>query len=391
MAGFTSFDQIIGALSAGRTFKSCYSKNFNPTAAAVANEWHTLFRGAGNPPADAIFNTGSNAVFNPLKDSTANAGCLLHGGNVQPTYNKFLLNGSCISAAATVVPCMVALIDVLGWIRVTPATNTAAQNVTNTLAQSDTWTVVALTDLCTWSSSANIPSNLLTGTMIKFTTSTTLPSPLVVGTPYYFIKVSDTTFKIASSYANAIANSWLDITDTGTGVHTCTWLLPRYTNGAGVNCIFFANNATPLGAGVPNLYLPSYTNAEQTAARATPTVYPIGKTGSTSSHICYTGATGVGKFNYNVPFQAGDSGIASIEQFRNDATYTSGEYSIALIKEIGRFPLSVLGLGTERNFMTEMPSMPRIYDGAALYFLVGSGVATPANSAFNGHLDFVWN
>jgi hypothetical protein len=49
-----------------------------------------------------------------------------------------------------------------------------------------------------------------------------------------------------------------------------------------------------------------------------------------------------------------------------------------------------LGLSVERNFMFETPSLPRIYDGAALYFLVGSGVATPANSAFSGHLDFVW-
>jgi len=57
MAGFSSNDQIISALANGQTYRANWSKNFNPTAAAVANEWHTLFRGAGNPGADALFNT----------------------------------------------------------------------------------------------------------------------------------------------------------------------------------------------------------------------------------------------------------------------------------------------------------------------------------------------
>jgi hypothetical protein len=34
--------------------------------------------------------------------------------------------------------------------------------------------------------------------------------------------------------------------------------------------------------------------------------------------------------------------------------------------------------------------MPRIYDGAALYFALGSGAATPASSAISGQLNFVW-
>ena len=60
MAGVTSNDGIIAALAAGQTYRANFAKNFNPTAAAVANEWHTLFRGAGNPGADALFNTGTN-------------------------------------------------------------------------------------------------------------------------------------------------------------------------------------------------------------------------------------------------------------------------------------------------------------------------------------------
>lgn len=390
MPGFSSNDQIIQALSNGQSWRQVWGKNFNPTTAAVANEWHTLFRGAGNPGSDAIFDAGSNLTFQAVKDNTTSAGTVQHGGNVQPTYYKYLLSGSAVTAAATVAPCVVTLVDVVGFYRVTTVTTTTAQATTNTLGQSDTFTADAGTDVCTWTSTANIPSNILTGTRVRLTTTTTLPGGLALATDYYVIKVSDTTFKLAASYANAIAATAINITDAGTGTHTVTWLLPRYTNGAGVQAIFFNPAATALGAATPNLSL-GYTNSTQTASRATPTVLPIGKTAASNSIILYTGATGTGKYNYNVPLQAGDAGIAEINTIQNSTSYVSGSYSVAMVKELARFPLSTLGLAAERNLVFEMPSLPRIYDGAALYFLVGSGLATPASSAFSGHLEFVWN
>lgn len=89
--------------------------------------------------------------------------------------------------------------------------------------------------------------------------------------------MSDGTFELATSYANAIAGTQIDITTTGTGTHTITWLLPRYTNGAGVQAIIFNPAATAMGAATPNLSL-GYTNSAQATSRATPKVLPIGKT-----------------------------------------------------------------------------------------------------------------
>ena len=391
--GFSSNDQLINAFSNGQTFKSNWGKLFNPTAAAVANEWHTLFRGAGNPPADAIFNAGTALNFQPVKDTTASAGTIPHGGNVQPTYTKHLVSGSAVTAAATVVPGTLALVDVVGFYRVTAVTTATAQSTVNTLTslgQSDTFTANAGTDVITFTSTANIPSNLLLGTKVRVASGTTLPAGLAANTDYYYIPVTTGTGKLATSYANAIAGTAIDITDAGTGTHTIYWLLPRYTNGAGVQAIFFNSNATALGAATPNLSI-GYTNSAQAASRATPTVLPVGKTAASNSHIIYTGATGAGKYNYAVPLQSGDAGIAQIDSIQNATSYVSGEYSVALVKELCRFPLSTLGLAAERNFLFEMPSLPRIYDGAALYWLFGSGVATPANSAFSGDLTFVWN
>lgn len=390
MAGFASNDQIINALSLGQKWDTSFGKNFNPTAAAVANEWHMMARGAGNPAADALFDTGANLTFIPVEDVTTSAGCLQHGGKVQASgFYKFLLSGHIVSAAATVVPCTVALLDVIGYYRVTSVTTTTAQATTNTLGRSATFTADAGTDLMTYTSTTNLPSNILTGTRVRLTTTTTLPAPLATATDYYVIRMSDGTFELATTYANAIAGTQINITDAGTGTHTITWLLPRYTNGAGVQAIIFNPAATAMGAATPNLAL-GYTNSAQVASRATPTVLPIGKSAASNSHILYTGATGTGKYNYMMPLQSGDSGIAEINTIQNSVNYVSGTYTVALVKEIGRFPLSTLGLASERNFLFEYPSMPRIYDGAAMYFALGSGVATPASSAISGLLTFIY-
>lgn len=192
-------------------------------------------------------------------------------------------------------------------------------------------------------STANIPSNILTGTRVRLTTTTTLPAGLALATDYYVIKVTDSTFKLATSYANAIAGTAINITDAGTGTHTMSRLLPRYTNGAGVQAIFFNPAATALGAGTPNLSL-GYTNSTQTASRSTPTVLPIGKTAASNSLILYTGATGVGKYNYQMPLAAGDAGIAQIDTIQNSTSYVSGTYTVALVKEIARIPITTLGV-----------------------------------------------
>jgi hypothetical protein len=388
---FASNDQIINALSLGQTWNAPFGKNMQPTTVCVANEWHSLARGAGNPPADALFDTGANLTFIPVEDITTSAGCLQHGGNVQTAgYNKHLLSGHAVTAAATMAPGTLVVWDIIGYYRVTSVTTTTTQATTNTIStRTATFTADAGTDIMTYTSTTSLPSNLLTGTRVRCTTTTTLPAPLAIATDYYLIRINNTTYKLATTYANAIADTAIDITTTGTGTHTLNWLLPRYTNGAGVNAIIFNPSATPLGAGTPNMSL-GYTNSAQTTTRATPTVLPIGKTACPNSQILYTGATGTGKYNYMMPLQAGDAGIAEINTIQNSTSYVSGTYTVALVKELARFPISTLGLASERNFLFEYPSMPRIYDGAALYFGWGSGAATPVSSAISGQLNFVW-
>jgi hypothetical protein len=227
-------------------------------------------------------------------------------------------------------------------------------------------------------------------TRVRLTTTTTLPAGLSLATDYYVIKVSDLTCKFATSYANAVAGTAINITDAGTGTHTINTLLPRYTNGAGLKAFMWNTNATALGAATPNMSI-GYTNSAQTGSRATPTVLPIGKTACPNGQILYSGATATGKYNPFMPMQSGDSGIAQIDTIQNSVSYVSGEYSTALCKPLITMPITTLGVASEREFMSQVAGgMPRIYDGAALYWIIIHGAATPTNSSISGHIDVAW-
>jgi hypothetical protein len=85
--------------------------------------------------------------------------------------------------------------------------------------------------------------------------------------------------------------------------------------------------------------------------------------------------------------QGVDSGIRTIQTVRNNATYTSGMYAVALYRPLGEpIPLQVLGQAVPWRFDGGV----RVYDGAAIYAIGKSGVATPANSLIEINLNFGW-
>lgn len=60
-------------------------------------------------------------------------------------------------------------------------------------------------------------------TVVQFTTTGTLPAGLSPSTNYYLRYITTTgVYKVATSLANAIAGTYVDITDAGTGTHTAT-------------------------------------------------------------------------------------------------------------------------------------------------------------------------
>ena len=295
MSGFTSQDSIINALTVdGKGYRSDWQKSTFATTAHTAGLWYSLFRGGGNPAADTIMGTGTNLAFQALTDATTNATGIQHGGNV--TDYKVLLNAAAQTAAGTVAPCVLMLVDLLGFYPITTVTTTGAQVLNNTVT------------------------------------------------------------------------------------------LPRYTDGAGVQA--FITPTTVMGAGVPNISL-GYTNSAAVGSRATPATLPIGNTAAAVTSIVYSG-TGNGKYGPFMPLQAGDSGIRSVQTINLSASYVSGVLNLVLCKPLVTLPITTLGVTAERDLVNQFASMPKIYNGACLAWLMLAGAATPVASPLSGHLEFGW-
>lgn len=114
----------------GQSLRVDWNKNFLPTSAWVAWEWHCLAKWAGNPNSGSIYNTGTNLAFQAVSDTTVDAGGIQHGGNVSPA-SKHIVNASAFSASATSCPAVLMLVDLLGFYRVSTVTTTTPQVLNN--------------------------------------------------------------------------------------------------------------------------------------------------------------------------------------------------------------------------------------------------------------------
>ncbi len=296
--GFNSMDDFINETSNnGQTWRADWNKNFLPTTAGAAGEWFSLIRGAGNPTADTVMNTGVTYSTVGVSFSTAGLAGVYTGGDVGTSATKHIVNVSAFSAAATSCPAVLMAIDVLGYVRCEKTTVTA-------------------------------------------------------------------TISIATAS------------------------LPRYGDGAGVQAFIYNNNAVAMGAATPTLQL-RYTNSAGVTGRLTPTTLPTCKTAGANGLILYSG-TGAGKYGPFMPLQTGDAGIRFIEAIQQSVSYVSGEYTIVLCRPLYTIPLTTIGVAGERDLMNQVPSLPRVYDGANIQFLLYNGVNTPTNTAYYGHIDFAW-
>jgi hypothetical protein len=176
------------------------------------------------------------------------------------------------------------------------------------------------------------------------------------------------------------------VTTTGAQTLNNTVTLPRYTDGAGVQA--FITPSTVMGAATPNITL-GYTNSAGVGSRATPATLPIGNSAAAVTSIVYSG-TGAGKYGPFVPLQAGDAGIRSVQSINLSASYVSGVLNLVLCKPLLTLPITTLGVTAERDLVNQFNSMPRVYDGACLSWLMLAGAATPVASPLSGHLELGW-
>lgn len=175
----------------------------------------------------------------------------------------------------------------------------------------------------------------------------------------------------------------------------CTALIPRAdeslaTFGGGVRMYYVLDGSLTNGTGATTTIV-QYTNQAGATGRTNgATINQL--ISDVQSHLPHSG-TGAGKFGPFIPLQAGDYGIRSIDrvQFSGQGNQPLGAMAFVVCKPIASIPLTTLYVTAERDLMNQLPSLPRVRDGACLMFLVYSGAGASAGVSYAGYLDFAWS
>jgi hypothetical protein len=275
------------------------------------------------------------------------------------------------------------LVDLMGYYRL--STTNVTGTTGRTLINANTFTASSSSGLLL--TYTNDFKNL---TKVRFTTTTTLPTGLSLGTDYWLVRVSATTARVATSYANARAGTVIAYTDGGTGTHTLTARVARY-DGAGVEA-FFVSQTQPT-AGGPNLTASSYTNSAGTAGRAFQGSPSMGATADAyASRILHSG-NAAGRYGAYLPKQGSDTGILSVESFTwsGGTAYTgTGVVALCLGRVLARIQLPATGAYMERDLRHQLMALPKVEDGACIVPLLFSTGATTANSPLTLDITTVW-
>lgn len=165
--------------------------------------------------------------------------------------------------------------------------------------------------------------------------------------------------------------------------------LTRYTTGAGNRAYMVHTVAS--GANTPTVAM-SYTR--QTTG-GTDTGRSLGAT------TAFNASVGIGRFPHSgtsannrgpfLPLQSGDTGIKSIESVTITTPHaTTGTMAAVICQPLAEIPLTTANVPVIMDFLTGVPSLPQIQDGACLNLLYQPTGAAANGGIINGSLEFVW-
>lgn len=388
--GFSSQDDLINQITTnGKYLRRDNSKITSP--AHTAGGWHALFGGAGFPNA-STFPSAQDLVFQSCSELGGDAASatllgIQHGGNVESA-TKHILNIGASLVAAAGAPWQAKLVDLQGYYRL--ATTNVTGTGSRTLINSNTFTASSSSGLL-----LTFTNDFNTYTKVRFTNSGgALPTGLSAGTDYWLVRVSATTARVATSLANAMAGTVIAYTDGGSGTHTMMIQMPRYDGGIGCEAFFVVQTAPTLGG--PNLTASAYDRPSDTAGAGTRAFQGSPTMGAAAdayaTRILHSG-NAAGRYGPFLPKQGGDTGIARINSFTfsGGTAYTgSGVLALCIAKPLCDITIPVSGMWSERDLVNQLPSLPRVIDGACLGWLLYSTGATTLNSPFTSAIDFGW-
>lgn len=369
---FSSMDDIINAISAlGQFSRTDWNKNTPNIAAATAGCWYDLSLGAGAPMINSILGGGTNLTFQALTEATTTtAQTAATSGNISTTTFTDTTHGS---GRFTVGSILSGTGVVAGTYITALGTGTGANNGgTYTINISQTVTNQTITG-------TQYPGSIPHGGDVSPATKHLLNASCLSG--------AATSAPIMAMLIDQVACFPIStLTTTGAQTFLGTQTLPRYADGKGLRAYLVPVIAT--GAGASTIQL-SYTNPASTAGRTTPVPLPIPTASCPVGQLIASG-TGAGKYGPFIPLQGGDSGILSVQSINISTSLTSGCLALVLCKPLATFPITTVGVAAERDFLNQLPSLPRIYDGACLNVLLYAGAAVPATTGYVGHVDTAW-
>jgi hypothetical protein len=178
----------------------------------------------------------------------------------------------------------------------------------------------------------------------------------------------------------------------------CEALMPRSdagaaNYGAGNKMYYVMDNIISNGAQTANVDI-RYTNsaaAEGTHKKALGGTV-INMTADVVAHLPHSGV-GAGKYGPGLPLAAGDTGIQQVQSlaFSGAAATAESAVNLVIFKMIASIPITTAQVVCERDLMNQLPSLPRVRDGACLQLVHLSGAVTVQGTAIMGYLDFAWS
>jgi hypothetical protein len=159
----------------------------------------------------------------------------------------------------------------------------------------------------------------------------------------------------------------------------------RYTNGVGVRAFLVVTATT--GATAHNIAM-SYTNTASTAGRALPVTVAC-TASAIVPHITHSG-TAANNYGAFLPLASGDTGIKSVETVTISAASGAGTAALVLARPLLTLPITTVSIAAERDLINQLPSLPRVVDGACLTWLYFAGAATAASTNFYGSVEMAW-
>jgi hypothetical protein len=169
---------------------------------------------------------------------------------------------------------------------------------------------------------------------------------------------------------------------TGAATAITPVALTRYTNGLGVKMICSVVGA--LGAATPNLTF-TYNNESDVAHAAATAMITPANSAALSTLFQDSGAGG----SPFVRMATGDTGMKTLESYTLSSG-TTGTVSVMLVKPLAAIPLLALNTPSERDYVYQLPSLPKIEDGACLGFILNCGGAMIANTKLHTMMDVAW-